>query len=313
MPVEKVTRVPLRDAFRHEALNFTVWLQENIDALSESIGFTLSVLDREKSVGSFNVDLFCEDQNGNSVIVENQLERTDHTHLGQVLTYLVNLDAKVAIWVVSDVRPEHQKVIDWLNEATGADISFYLVKVEAIRIGNSSFAPLFSVVAKPDEQTKEIGETKKEIVERQINHQRKDFWTKLLEKSQTLTTLGANRSPGGDHWLTIATGKSGVNYNYLIFTDSAAIDVYIDTYNYEKNKAIFEQLLAERDAIEVEFGTTLEWRRLDDKRASRILYPIANIGSLRQPETWEQLQEVMIQAMIKLDKIFRGRIAKLKI
>ena len=108
MNIGKLDVVPVRDAFRHEAHNFTQWLETNIDALSERVGIELIVLEREKSVGSFNVDLFCEDSNGNYVIIENQLERTDHDHLGKLLTYLVNLEARTAIWVTPEVRPEHE-------------------------------------------------------------------------------------------------------------------------------------------------------------------------------------------------------------
>ncbi|HRS00819.1 MAG TPA: DUF4268 domain-containing protein, partial [Candidatus Sumerlaeia bacterium] len=104
----------------------------------------LSVVQREKEVGEFNVDLLCEDNDGHYVIIENQLERTDHDHLGKLLTYLVNLEASMAIWITSAPRPEHQKVIDWLNESTGENISFYLVKVEATKIGDSPYAPLFT-------------------------------------------------------------------------------------------------------------------------------------------------------------------------
>ncbi len=309
--IGKIQRASLREAFRHEAHNFTVWLENNIDALGESLDLELTVVEREKSVGSFNVDLFCEDKHGNRVIVENQLERSDHDHLGKLLTYLVNLDATRAIWVTSDARPEHERVIDWLNESMGADFSFYLVQVEAIRIGESPYAPLFTVVAGPDEQTREIGETKKELADR--HYHRKEFWTQLLERSQKVTHLGANRSPSTDHWLTIATGKSGISYNYLILKDGAAIDLNIDVKDQGKNKAIFDKLCLDSDAIEAALGTTLEWKRLDDKRASRIILAFEGMGSLNEPETWPTLQETMIDTMIRFDQIMRPRIANLKI
>lgn len=309
--IGRVQYASLRDAFRHEAHNFTVWLEANIDALGESLDLELTVVEREKSVGSFNVDLFCEDRNGNHVIVENQLERSDHDHLGKLLTYLVNLSATTAIWVTSEARPEHERVIDWLNESTGADISFYLVQVEAIRIGNSPFAPLFTVVAGPDEQTRQIGETKKELADR--HYHRKDFWTELLERSQKVTPLGLNRSPSTDHWFTIATGKSGISYNYLILKKNAGIDLYIDVHDDAKNKSIFDRLYTDKAAIEAEFGGPLDWRRMDNKRASRIFFGFDGLGSLDESETWSTLQDVMINAMIRFDKVMRPRIAQLKI
>ncbi len=304
--ISKIEIVPIRQAFKHEALNFSVWLEENIDALSERIGLDLTVIEREKAVGSFTVDLFCEDKDGNTVIVENQLERTDHDHLGKLLTYMVNLEAKTAIWIATEVRQEHQRVIDWLNEATAADMSFYFVKVEAIRIGESPFAPLFTPLSQPDEQTREIGEQKKELAERHILRQ--EFWTQLLRQSEGRTRLTENRSPTRDHWLGVAAGKSGINYNYLILKDGAGIDLYIDVGDQDRNKAIFDALLEEKDAIEQEFDDTLDWRRLDDKRSSRVVKVYRGLGSLHEQDKWETLQEMMIDAMIRFDKAFRERI-----
>ncbi len=107
---------PIRKVFRKEAQHFTTWLESHIETLSERVGIELSLVQREKTVGDFTVDLLCEDPDGRPVIIENQLERTDHDHLGKLLTYLVNLDASTAIWVTAEPRPAHQKVVDWLNE-----------------------------------------------------------------------------------------------------------------------------------------------------------------------------------------------------
>jgi hypothetical protein len=204
MDIGKIEIVPVRKTFPHEAHNFTVWLESNIDALSQRIGIELTVVEREKAVGSFNVDLVCEDNDGNRVIIENQLERTDHDHLGKLLTYLVNLEAKTAIWVTPEVRPEHERVIDWLNEAVGADYAFYLVQVEAVRIGTSPFAPLFTVLAGPDEQTREIGETKKELADQHVHYQ--EFWTQILERSKGRTRLFSGISPRTRHWMSSVQG-----------------------------------------------------------------------------------------------------------
>ena len=308
MNIGKMEIVPIREAFRHEALNFSVWLEDNIDALSDRIGLDLTVIEREKSVGSFTVDLFCEDKDGRTVIVENQLERTDHDHLGKLLTYMVNLEAKTAIWVATEVRQEHQRVIHWLNEATGADMAFYFVKVEAIRIGESPFAPLFTLLSQPDEQTREIGEQKKELAERHILRQ--EFWAQLLQRSEGRTRLTENRSPSKDHWLAVAAGKSGFNYNYLILKNRAGIDLYIDVGDQERNKAIFDALLEERETIESEFGAPLDWRRLDDKRSSRVVILYDGIGSLHEQDKWETLQDTLIDAMTRFDRVFRKRIQR---
>src|SRR5207302_4470293 len=115
IPIERLEIVSLRSAFPHEAHHFTRWLASHIEALSERLAMKLTVIQREQAVGDFNVDLLCEDAEGRRVIIENQLERTDHGHLGQILTYLVNLEASTAIWITSHPCSEHQKVINWLN------------------------------------------------------------------------------------------------------------------------------------------------------------------------------------------------------
>lgn len=309
--IGKIEIVSIREAFKHEAHDFTVWLEDNIDTLAERLGLELTVLEREKTVGSFNVDLFCEDDNGNTVIIENQLERTDHDHLGKLLTYLVNLEAKTAIWIATEARPEHQRVIDWLNESTGSDMAFYFVQVEAVRIGDSPIAPLFNVLARPDEQTREIGEQKKEFSER--HHLRQEFWTQLLDKSKGRTKLTENRSPTRDHWLSVSTGKSGILYNYLLWTDKSGVELYIDTKDYDRNKKTFDMLFADKQAIETEFGTAFNWQRLDEKRTCRIICAYDDLGGLRTPDNWPKIQERLIESMIRLDKVFRKRIKQLNI
>jgi hypothetical protein len=311
-PIEKLQVVPLRHVFPHEAHQFTKWLEENIDALSERLAMSLMVVQREQAVGDFNVDLLCEDANGQRVIIENQLEQTDHRHLGQLLTYLINLDAKVAIWVASEPRSEHQKVIAWLNESTPADISFYLVKIETIRIGGSPIAPLFTVLAEPDQQVKEIGQKKKEWADRHFS--RIEFWKGLLENSKGKTNLFSNISPSKDNWIAMGAGKSGVTFNYYILMNQGEVTLYIDHDHVtgQKNKAIFDALYAHKDEIELEFGEPLEWKRLDESRHSRIEKTIYE-GGLAKPDTWPFLQEHMIDAMIRLYRSLHPRVEKIQL
>jgi len=312
--IGRIEIVPVRQVFPHEAHAFTRWLADNIESLAERLGIGLTVLEREKSVGDFNVDLLCEDINGRRVIIENQLERTDHDHLGKVLTYLVNLEAETAIWIATESRLEHQRVVDWLNENTADNIAFYMVKVEAIRIGDSPYAPLFTVLAKPDEQIKQAGAAKQELAEREVaerHRKRLAFWTRLLEKSNLRTRLSANRSPSDDHWLSVSTGRSGINFNYLIMKDRAAVDVNIDVGDQATNKAIFDALQNQREQIVAALGFELDWRRLEDKRASRIVHEIYK-GNLRDEDSWDALQDEMIDHMIRLDQVFRPQLQKFR-
>lgn len=310
--IGKLELYPIRKVFPKEASHFTVWLEEHIDTLSERLNMKLSVIQREKSVGEFNVDLLCEDSEGRPVIIENQLEKTDHDHLGKLLTYLVNLTAGTAIWITSEPRVEHQKVIDWLNESTPVGISFYLVKVDAIRIGNSPFAPLFTISAGPDPQTKEIGEKKKEWAE--THFKRYEFWKAFLERAQERTKLLSNITPSKENWISTGAGKAGIGLNLVINMDWGGTELYIDhdKETGEKNKAIFDALFAQKTEIEKEFGSPLDWERMDDKRASRIRKKF-NYAGLAIPEKWQELHDDMIESIIKLGTIFRPRLQKIKI
>ena len=164
--IGKLEHVPLREIQRHEARDFSSWLFENCDVLSDQIGISITPLEKEKSVGPFNVDIWAEASNGRTVIIENQLEKTDHDHLGKLFTYMSNLDAKIGVWVSSYPRNEHCTAITYLNEIAPADMAFYLVKLEAYRIGESQPAPLFTVKAGPSDESSARGKVKKEHAER---------------------------------------------------------------------------------------------------------------------------------------------------
>ena len=135
---------PAREVWKHEAYDFSSWLTENLDVLNDHLEVPLVSADTEQAAGAFSVDLLAEDEGGKSVIIENQLERSNHDHLGKVITYLASFGAETAIWIVADPRPEHVAAVTWLNESSAA--SFYLFKVEAVRIGASAPAPLLTQI-----------------------------------------------------------------------------------------------------------------------------------------------------------------------
>ena len=150
MNIARLETVPLRELWKHEAHGFTHWLADNLDYLGDALGVNFTLIEREASGDmSFAADLLVEDQDGNHYVIENQLEKTDHDHLGKIITYMSNLDAKLAVWITSEPRPEHETAVHWLNEILPANSSVYLVKLEAYRIGESAPAPLFSIVAGP--------------------------------------------------------------------------------------------------------------------------------------------------------------------
>ena len=139
--IGKLERVALRELWKHEERGFSAWLERNLDSLSEAIGVSLQDPQRELSAGKFQVDLVAENEEGERVIVENQLEATDHNHLGQILTYAAGLDARTVIWVAQTFRDQHRAAIDWLNQATADGFNFFAVEIELYRIGESAYAP----------------------------------------------------------------------------------------------------------------------------------------------------------------------------
>lgn len=308
--VGRMERVPLRDVWKKEAKDFTSWLYENLEVLGEELEISLTPDQKERSVGSFSADIIAE-SSGQKVLIENQLEKTDHVHLGQILTYISNLDAKIAIWISSDPRPEHVRAIEWLNE-TGGGVKFYLVQVEAYKIGNSEPAAKFTIVTGPSEKTEIVGDEKKEMEER--HKLRYEFWKTLLEKSKQKTSLHANISPGTANWIGAGSGIRGLGFNYAVTYKSGQAELYIDRGKdcEKENKRIFDELHSHRAEIEKDFGDKLRWERLDDRRACRISKRFEYAG-LADVDKWDKLQNDMIDSMIKLEQAIKKRLKALKI
>jgi hypothetical protein len=307
--IGKLTRVPLREAWPHEARNFSRWLAQNLDYLEECTGLSLSLVKTEATTGDLAVDILAEDRDGNLVVVENQLERTDHDHLGKLITYMANYEAKIAIWVTNQPRLEHEKAVHWLNEMFPADTAFYLIQVETVQIDNSAPAPLFTVIAGPSPESRQIGAQRKELAERHIL--RLEFWEQLLDKARQQSTLFANVSPSKESWICAGAGRAGLVWAYVVLKDHARVELYIDTQDVERNKAIFDFLAQRKEAIEQAFGAPLDWQRLEEKRAARICFYIRDCGGLRTRERWHDLQESMIDAMVRLEKALKPHIENL--
>jgi hypothetical protein len=311
MPVGKLESVPLRELWKHEERGFSAWLERNLEALSEVLDISLSPVQREKTAGSFQVDLVAEDGDGNLVIIENQLEPTNHDHLGKVLTYLTNLEAKTAIWISSEPRAEHVRAVGWLNEVSPADIAFYLIRIAAYRIGTSEPAPLFTIIVAPSPETKGVGQTKEALAER--HKLRLKFWGQLLARAREKgVSLHAGRNPSKDNWISTGAGKSGLTFTYVIWLeDKTGAELYIDTGDKEKNKSIFDHFHSKMKNIEEGFGGSLSWERLDDRRASRIRAVIEKGGLKDDESKWPQIQDTMIDAMDRLSKAMKPHIEAL--
>ena len=307
--IGSLRRVDLREVWPHEALDFTPWLEENIDELNSVIDLSLSVVEREQSAGDFSVDLVAEDESGNPVIIENQLERSNHDHLGKLITYLTQIGATAAIWIVKEARPEHTSAISWLDESSSAN--FYLLKLEAVRIGDSPPAPILTLIVGSSEESQEASETKKEFAERQILRRR--FWTQLLERAQKKTSLHANTSPNISNRIGAGAGKSGLRFGYLIQRHTSDIELYIDRGREagSETEQIFDTLENAKDEIEKALGESLEWQRLAGQCACRISKQFSLGGYRDDEERWPEIQDAMIDGMIRLEAAFRPHIDRL--
>ena len=299
--IGRLQRVGLREVWDHEARDFTPWLEDNIDVLNDVIDLSLSIVAREQEAGDFSVDLVAEDESGNSVIIENQFGQSDHDHLGKLITYLTEIGANVAIWIVETPRPEHIRAISRLNESCLA--SFYLLKLEAVRIGDSSPAPLITLIA---------GSSAESPDDRHIRFQ---FWTQLLERAQERTPLYANISPSERGDIRTAAGERGLTFNCVIGMHTSRIELYIDrdTDADSDNEEIFDTLEESKADIENAFGEPLEWQRLEGRRACRISQQFALGGYRDNEEEWPEIQDAMIDGMIRLEAALRPYIGQLQV
>jgi Domain of unknown function (DUF4268) len=309
--IDKLERVPLRQVWEHEAYDFTQWLQENIAELNTTLDLTLVNVDREQAAGSFSIDLVAEDEGGGTIIIENQLERSNHDHLGKLITYLAAVEAKAAVWLVSDPRPEHVAAIAWLNSSSSA--TFYMVKVEAVRIGTSPAAPLFTLIVGPSAEAKEVGQTKRELAERYGI--RKRWWTQLVERSAAVSKLHAHITPSEYSWIGTSSGVRGLNLNYVVTQEECAAELYIDRGkdSEAENKAIFDQLKANQAEVEKFFGGPLSWERLEGKRACRIRFTQTGGGYRSPEEKWPDIQDGIIKIMNRLEQALRPYLKTLKL
>ena len=201
--IGRLERVELRQVWLYEASGFTKWLQENIDVLNVALGLTLVNVEREQSAGDFSIDLVAEDEAGGKVIIENQLEKSDHDHLGKLITYLTAMEAKSAVWIVAKPRPEHVAAIAWLNDSSSAD--FYLVKVEAVKIGQSPPAPLLTLIVGPSAESEGVSRSKQQFAERYDTRLR--WWSALVAHPDA--KLHKHITPGRYSWIGTSSGIRG--------------------------------------------------------------------------------------------------------
>lgn len=277
IPLGRLQAVSLREVWLDEAREFTPWLAEaeNLSLLGEALGLTLVLEAKERSVGPFSADILAKDAARDVwVVIENQLEATDHRHLGQLLTYAAGLDAHTVVWVAPEFREEHRAVIDWLNHATAEGFDFFGVQVEVYRIGDSAAAPRFTVVAKPNDWTKSAAAGKRRLEQAEPTESQRwwvAYWTGLIERARAPVDSLATRAPGRGNWQPVMRLLGGKDLTFdavaSFSRSSIRAEIYIDR---SLAKAAFHALEAQKEAIDADFGEPVSWELLPQARACRI-------------------------------------------
>lgn len=305
-PLSKLERVPLREAWKHEAGDFTPWLAEtdNLNALADALGISeLVLVATEHWVGDFKLDILCTDGD-EQVIIENQLEKTDHKHLGQIITYAAGVGAKKVIWVAESFCPEHAAALQFLNDNTTDDLNFFAVEVELWKIGDSPLAPKFEVVAKPNDWAKSGREQARAAATTSPTKQlQQKFWMALIEHLAAKAPHIRPQKPRPQHWLNIAIGRAGFGLNPTANTRDQRLGVELWIPGAQA-KQHFANLLAQKQEIESKLGFELDWQELPDAKAVRIAswYPNAPI---EDEQRWPEYIDWLTQRLVKMDAVLR--------
>lgn len=311
--INKISRIPIKQVWKYEDRDLTPWLCDNIDVISDAIGLQITNPEKEQSTGNFNVDIKAEDENGNIVVIENQFGNSNHDHLGKLITYLTSFEAKTAIWIVENPKQEHINAISWLNEGDN-NCDFYLLKIEAIKIGDSAPAPLLSKIVGPSEESRKLGKIKKEDSER--HKKRLVFWTLLLEKTKAKGLSSFNSiSPTKDSWIAATSGTRGLQYTFWVNQSNIRIELRIDRGKgaEEENLEILNRLQTKKEKIEEIFGAPLTWAELEGYRVCAVRKDLESGGYKSEETEWDNIIEEAVLGMIKLETATKPRIKELKL
>lgn len=304
--LSKLERVPLCEAWKHEAGEFTPWLAEegNLQSLADALGLAeLELVATEHPVGDFKLDILCNDGEG-QVIIENQLEKTNHSHLGQIIAYAAGVGAKKVIWVAESFRPEHSSALQFLNDNTTEDLSFFAVEVELWRISDSPLAPKFEVLVKPNDWVKSGREQARAASTASATKQLQlKFWLALSEKLKASGTGIRPQKPRPQHWLNISIGRAGAKISVTANTreQRLGVELYFSGADAKQN---YTNLLPKKAEIEDALGFPLDWQELPDAQACRIAawFPDA---SLEDESRWPEYLDWLSQRIVSMDRILR--------
>ena len=311
-----IEQVALREVWPHEAANFTPWLADNLDRLGEALGLELDLQSAEAAVGAFSLDILARDLgSGRPVIIENQLEETNHDHLGKLLTYAAGYDAYAAVWLVRGFRDEHRQALDWLNQRTGEDTAFFGVVVEAIRIDGSRPASQFRVVAMPNDWRKKTVTDGGDKVTNGTGSERQEryleFFQSLVDTLRDEYRFTNSKNARPQNWFAFRSGSPGVRYSATFMIGGRyRVEVYIDRGDREQTKRLFDSLEQRKENIETELNEPLEWDRLENRQASRI--SVVREGSINDDDdTLEEIRQWMVERLLAFKRVFTPHLQEL--
>lgn len=307
MELGKLKEINIRKVWGHEQYDFSAWLaqEDNIKELGDVLGLTLVNVETEKFVGNYRCDILCKDEVTDKVVlIENQLEPTNHDHLGKIITYASGLDASVIVWIVATARDEHASAIEWLNKYTDKDISFFLIEVHAYQIGSSVPAPQFKIIEQPNDFAKNIKAITKDTSVSETMAKRLEFWTKFNEILENRHKPFNKRKATTDHWYSVAIGSSKCHISIdLVNRDNKIrISIWIPD-----DKDLYDALYKNKAIIESQVSSQLQWYRLDNKKASSICTFIDGLDFDNQAN-YTELMNKTIDKVIEFRKVFKDYI-----
>ena len=312
----RLTRVELRDIWLSEAGDFTPWLavEENLAILGEALGIDLELEAQEKFVGPFRADILCKDIGTDAwVLIENQLERTDHSHLGQLLTYASGLEAVTIIWIAAKFTDEHRSTLDWLNKITNEKFRFFGLEVELWCIGDSPAAPKFNIVSKPNDWSRSVAQAARAIDESELSETRQKqraYWAAFHQALDRASgPVSGARKPQLQSWMGYSIGRTGFHIGSVMIRPKQQIrtELYIAG---DEAKAFFHLLREQRQAIEQELGYSLEWEELPARRDSRISVYLTSVDPDEERD-WPRQHQWLAAKVNDFHRVFSNRVRTL--
>lgn len=298
--IGKIKEHALRSVWEHEERDFTKWLTENIERLGGTIGIELEDARTEEAVGDFSSDIVAREMTtGETVVIENQYGKTDHDHLGKLLTYSSGKDAGFSIWLSEEFRPEHRSVLEWLNESGPKDVKFFAIKPRVVSIGESEERGFeFDLIVEPNEWERELEGTE-ELTETERCYQ--EFYSRMVEAYAERRNSWYELKPGPRGYLTFSAGISGVSFGWVFHQGPEfCVELYISTPSKAQNEKIYDSLHADQSDIEANLGTELVWDRLTEKQACRVKWPRQIEGRITELTT-EQRAELIDWGVNQMD------------